>query len=184
MKAISNSPFEINFLKSAVGFHRLAINGLNNESNQPIVYNDIALICNGEIYNYKKIYEWMNIKPITDSDCEVIIYLYIKYGIEQTLIMLDGVYSFILFDFRINDHNTSHVFIARDPLGVRPLYKLYNNNSNLFNLYGFASELKCLEHFYNETPDNYYIDQFEPGTYSVFEFKIKCILYLHFLIPD
>ena len=162
-----------NFLKSAVGFHRLAINGLNNESNQPIVYNDIALICNGEIYNYKKIYEWMNIKPITDSDCEVIIYLYLKYGIEQTLIMLDGVYSFILFDFRINDDNTSHVFIARDPLGVRPLYKLYNNNSNLFNLYGFASELKCLEHFYNETPDNYYIDQFEPGTYSVFEFKIN-----------
>jgi len=34
------------------GFHRLAINGLNQKSNQPITINDITLICNGEIYNY------------------------------------------------------------------------------------------------------------------------------------
>ena len=38
-----------------MGFNRLAINGLNDESNQPIVYNDIVLICNGEIYNYQEL---------------------------------------------------------------------------------------------------------------------------------
>ena len=170
-----NSKLEYSYLESTVGFHRLAINGLNNESNQPIVFNDISLICNGEIYNYKNLYTIMNVKPNTDSDCEVIIHLYLKYGIEQTLIMLDGVYSFVLFDFRINDNMLNHVFIARDPLGVRPLYKLYNINDKykLYNFYGFASELKCLEHFYNINPYNYSIEQFEPGTYSVFQYDTK-----------
>ena len=41
------------------GFHRLAINGLNVQSNQPIIINDISLICNGEIYNYKELYKMM-----------------------------------------------------------------------------------------------------------------------------
>ena len=169
------SKLETSYLKMVLGFHRLAINGLNMESNQPIVFNDIVLICNGEIYNYKQLYNYMKVNPITDSDCEVIIHLYLKYGIEQTLVMLDGVYSFILFDNRINDSLTNNVFVARDPFGVRPLYKLYNvdNNSNLFNLYGFASELKCLEYFYNNDLEHYRLEQFQPGTFSVFEFGNK-----------
>ena len=61
---------------SITGFHRLAINGLDTISNQPIVIDNIYLICNGEIYNYKKIYEELNIIPQTNSDCEVIIHLY------------------------------------------------------------------------------------------------------------
>ena len=40
--------------KLLLGFHRLAINGLDNISNQPIIMNNKALICNGEIYNYKE----------------------------------------------------------------------------------------------------------------------------------
>ena len=171
------SKLECSYLKMILGFHRLAINGLNSESNQPIVYNDIVLICNGEIYNYKQLYKYMDVSPITESDCEVIIYLYLKYGIEQTLTMLDGVYSFVLFDNRINQELVNNVFIARDPLGVRPLYKLYNenvnNNYNLHNLYGFASELKCLEYFYNLNIRNYKIEQFEPGTYSVIQYGSK-----------
>jgi len=168
-----------NHLKMSIGFHRLAINGLNKESNQPIVYNDIILICNGEIYNYRELYKTLNIKPITDSDCEVIIHLYIKYGIEQTLLMLDGVYAFILYDNRISKDYINNIYIARDPYGVRPLYKLYNSRdvNNLYNLYGFSSELKCLEYFYNLNINHYHIEQFEPGTYSIFqdEFKVNSI---------
>ncbi len=165
------SKLETKYLKMVLGFHRLAINGLNIESNQPIVYKDIVLICNGEIYNYKQLYTCMDVKPVTDSDCEVIIHLYLKYGIEQTLNMLDGVYTFVLYDNRIN---TNNIYIARDPLGVRPLYKLYNiNNYNLHNLYGFASELKCLEYFYNLNKQHYFIEQFEPGTYSIFQYGSK-----------
>lgn len=173
------SQLENQYMKMTLGFHRLAINGLNPESNQPIVFNDIVLICNGEIYNYKKLYNSMNVKPVTDSDCEVIIHLYLKYGIEQTLIMLDGVYSFLLYDNRINHQLINNVYIARDPLGVRPLYKLYNidDNYGLFNLYGFASELKCLEYFYNQNTFHYRLEQFEPGTYSIFQYgsKVKSI---------
>ena len=169
------SKLEHNYFKMILGFHRLAINGLNTESNQPIVYNDIVLICNGEIYNYKQLYKYMDVTPVTDSDCEVIIHLYLKYGIEQTLIMLDGVYSFVLYDNRINQDLVNNIFIARDPLGVRPLYKLYNVNEqyNIYNLYGFASELKCLENFYNSNKYFYNVKQFEPGTYSVFQYGSK-----------
>jgi asparagine synthase (glutamine-hydrolysing) len=169
------SKLEYNYFKMILGFHRLAINGLNTESNQPIVYNNIVLICNGEIYNYKQLYKYMDVTPVTDSDCEVIIHLYLKYGIEQTLIILDGVYSFVLYDNRIKEDLVNNIFIARDPLGVRPLYKLYNVNEqyNIYNLYGFASELKCLENFYNSNNYFYNVQQFEPGTYSVFQYGSK-----------
>ena len=88
--------------KLILGFKSLAINGLTVDSDQPITINGITLICNGEIYNYKclykELYESHNIVAKTESDCEVIIYLYKIYGIEQTLRLLDGVFSFILYD--------------------------------------------------------------------------------------
>jgi asparagine synthase (glutamine-hydrolysing) len=148
------------------GFHRLAINGLNDKSNQPFMINDIILICNGEIYNYKYLYELMEINPKTDSDCEVILHLYLRYGIEQTLLMLDGVFAFILYDTK-----NKQIYAARDPYGVRPLYQLTNlNNSTTDCLIGFASELKCLSGF-NSICDSYSILQFTPGTYSVFNYN-------------
>lgn len=169
------SKLENSYMKMVLGFHRLAINGLNNESNQPLVFNNIILICNGEIYNYKQLYTYMGIEPKTGSDCEVIIHLYLKYGIEQTLNMLDGVYAFVLYDNSITNDLNNKVFIARDPFGVRPLYYLKNvkNIYNFFNLYGFASELKCLEKFYNTNTFHYRIEQFQPGTYSVFNLSNK-----------
>ena len=171
------SKLENKYIKMTLGFHRLAINGLNDESNQPIVIDNIVLICNGEIYNYENLYETMNVTPITGSDCEVIIHLYLKYGIAQTLVMLDGVFSFILFDNRLKEDLNNNIYIARDPIGVRPLYYLknnYDNNTCMYsNLYGFASELKCLEQFYNYNTRDYSIEQFEPGTYSVFNLSNK-----------
>ena len=62
-----------------LGFHRLAINGLNSNSNQPICYNGVYLICNGEIYNYKDLEKEYNMNLNTQSDCEIIIHLYIKF---------------------------------------------------------------------------------------------------------
>lgn len=152
------------------GFHRLAINGLNDESNQPIIINNITLICNGEIYNYKKLYEDLGIEPYTQSDCEIILHLYSKYGIEQTLNMLDGVFAFVLYDDR--DPYTKKCFVARDPFGIRPLYQLiYKNRSNENDniVIGFASELKMLEQFYNKQRDISILGHFQPSTYSTFE---------------
>jgi asparagine synthase (glutamine-hydrolysing) len=181
--------------KVDIGFHRLSINGLNEASNQPLVINDIALICNGEIYNYKELYKTMNVTPTTGSDCEVIIHLFLKYGIEQTLVMLDGVFAFILFDNRpiIDLTTTNKIYVARDPYGVRPLYQLtsayykfqngriyYNpsptNNYTAPTFFGFASELKCLSVFKNTLLDKdkniiSTIEQFTPGSYSIFEMQ-------------
>jgi asparagine synthase (glutamine-hydrolysing) len=145
-----------------LGFHRLAINGLNSKSNQPFFINGVVLVCNGEIYNYKQLYELMHVKPETDSDCEVIVHMYLKYGIEQTLTMLDGVFSFVLYD-----SNNNKLFVARDPYGVRPLYYMYNKSRSSL-VYGFASELKCLSEFHVKN-NAMHIEQFTPGTYTEFD---------------
>ena len=47
-----------------LGFHRLSINGLNSESNQPFIKNGVYVICNGEIYNYKELYNYIGINMI------------------------------------------------------------------------------------------------------------------------
>jgi len=135
-----------------IGFHRLAINGLDINSNQPIVVDDIKLICNGEIYNYKELYKKLNITPTTNSDCEVIIHCYKKYGIEYTLQLLDGVFAFTLID---NSNDT--IFIARDPYGVRPMYTFTSKK----NMWVFSSELKQVNKFYLNDTDN--ISQFPPS---------------------
>ena len=148
--------------KIKMGFHRLAINGLNMESTQPIAHNNIWLICNGEIYNYKKLYELMNVIPNTQSDCEVIVWLYEKYGIEQCLQMLDGVFAFVLLDQRIQNAE-SRVYIARDPYGVRPLYIMEDQaGEHMDTQLAFASEMKML-YGLSATAQ---IRQFTPGTWS------------------
>jgi asparagine synthase (glutamine-hydrolysing) len=170
------SKLDNSYIKMTLGFHRLAINGLNQESNQPLVIDDIVLICNGEIYNYKTLYKYIGVQPKTGSDCEIIIHLYKKYGIEQMLTMLDGVFSFVLFDNRIqlNTPISNKVYVARDPLGVRPLY--YLKQQMYYNtFYGFASEMKCINNFHRgaECDLNINIKQFTPGTYSVFNLSDK-----------
>lgn len=137
---------EYNNTFTFLGFHRLAINGLDSTSDQPIVNDGIYLICNGEIYNYRSLSKPYQTR--TNSDCEVIIHLYKTYGIEYIFELLDGVFAFILYDSNINK-----VFVARDPYGVRPLY--FHNSSELI----FASELKQISAF------GINVVHFEPGTF-------------------
>ena len=148
-----------NYIK---GFHRLAINGLNVESNQPLVFGEYSLICNGEIYNYKQLYKMMNIEPTTGSDCEVIIHLYMKYGIHQTLRMLDGVFAFVLY-------TPKTIYAARDPYGVRPLYYFRTIVATHFNdlMIGFTSELKTLCPIANKLKQR--VQQFLPGHLMVID---------------
>ncbi len=177
------------FQKAAVqcffGFHRLAINGLNEASNQPLIHNDIMLICNGEIYNFIELYQAMDIEPKTGSDCEIILHLYERYGIEQTLQMLDGVFAFVLLDNRITDENCpSKLYVARDPYGVRPLYTLChlepssNTNEPTF-AFAFASDAKMLSGILQECnqiqENTVQISHFEPGTFAQYELPQRAI---------
>ena len=149
------------------GFHRLAINGLDELSNQPFNINGIILVCNGEIYNYKNLIKENNFNLITKSDCEVIIHLYKIYGIEYTLELLDGVFSLFLYDTEINA-----CYAARDPYGVRPLYCFIENDT-----IGFASEIKSLYNLVKYKPN---IFEFEPGNYVIINDTLKVNRYISF----
>lgn len=144
-----------------IGFHRLSINGLDEKSNQPIIKNNITLICNGEIYNYKTLWKELNTKPQTNSDCEVIIDLYIKHGIEYTLKCLDGVFAFVIIDKR-PELDSNLCFIARDVYGVRPLYTLENYDKEILAV---ASEMKMLVPFKTNDMN---IRHFRPNHYNTF----------------
>ena len=75
------------------------------------------VICNGEIYNWATLVEENDFKLKSSSDCEVIVHMYKKYGIEKTIKSLDGVFAFILID-----KTNNKVFAGRDPIGVRSMY--------------------------------------------------------------
>ena len=102
-------------------------------------------------------------EPKSKSDCEVIIHLYKKYGFEQTLQMIDGVFAFILIDL-----NRKMIFVARDTYGVRPLFintfVCEDERGHAKICYGFSSVLKSLDEFNNSK----HLQQFEPGSYSIF----------------
>ena len=118
-----------------LGFHRLAINGLDDSSNQPFQMDDVYLICNGEIYNYKELFRAMDVVPFSKSDCEVILHLYLKYGIEYTVQAIQASeFAFVIYDKRIQT-----MYAVRDPYGVRPLYMGRDEGMTYF-----ASELKMM----------------------------------------
>lgn len=171
-----NSTFLTVSEKILLGFHRLSINGLDNSSDQPLQHDNIILICNGEIYNYKELGQHLDIKMNTHSDCEIIIHLYKKYGIEQTVQMLDGVFAFILLDI-----SNEKCFISRDPYGVRPLV-IYKKNDTMI----FGSELKFFES--HIVPHYDLLEQFMPGYFMELQYdnqfqcfaKKKYLSYTHF----
>ena len=120
---------------------------------QPLCSKDgnLILTVNGEIYNHQEIrrrYEG-SYEFLTRSDCEVILPLYREYG-PSFLEMMNGIFAFAIYD-KENDC----YFIARDHIGIVPLYTGHDIHGNLF----VASELKALEGVCNQ------IEEFPPGHY-------------------
>jgi asparagine synthase (glutamine-hydrolysing) len=103
----------------AWGFHRLSINGMEPAADQPFHLKNCRLICNGEIYNFRSLIDEFGLdgEYQSGSDCEIIIHLYRKIGIHETLRRLDGVFGFVL-----HDYDNDLTYVARDPVGVRSLY--------------------------------------------------------------
>ena len=129
----------------AICHERLSIVGVGDGS-QPIISSDgnIVLSVNGEIYNYQDLYDVVlqnKYEPQTKSDCEVIIYLYKELG-SKFINMLDGIFSFMLYD-KVNQK----ILCARDSIGVIPLYTGINksmNDGTVGNI-SFSSEIKSLD---------------------------------------
>ena len=121
-----------------LGFCRLAILDLTPAGHQPMTNEDgtIWLVFNGEIYNFQElvpILEQAGHQFRSRSDSEVIIHAYEQWG-EQCLHRFNGMFAFALWDSR-----TRRLFLARDRLGVKPLY--YWSDGTHF---AFGSELKSL----------------------------------------
>ncbi|MBT4709511.1 MAG: asparagine synthase B [Flavobacteriaceae bacterium] len=121
--------------------------------NQPIFSSDRKLIlaANGEIYNHKILNDNLKINYDfqTNSDCEIILALYKQKGI-NFLDDLNGIFGFVLYN-----ENTDEYLIARDHMGIIPLYMGWDK----FGTFYIASELKALEGICNK------IEIFPPGHY-------------------
>jgi asparagine synthase (glutamine-hydrolysing) len=121
-----------------IGYCRLAINDLSERANQPFSTQDnsVAVATNGEIYNFSAIRSELAAKGYrftSNSDCEVILHAYMERGVEF-IPELNGMFAIVIWDGR-----EKTLFLARDRLGIKPLY--YTQTRDLFL---FASELKAL----------------------------------------
>ncbi len=136
--------------KGWMGFHRLKIIDTSNDGNQPLIHRNIHLVANGEIYNYqslmeeyKTIYEFQS-----ESDCEVIIPMFLEMGMLETARRLDAEFVCVLYDA-----DQDKYFAARDPVGIRPMFYGYASDGKIM----FASEMKALSDLCDE------VKPFPPG---------------------
>lgn len=126
----------------ALGMRRLSIIDLAG-GHQPLwnESSNIAVIFNGELYNYRELRERLLLAGhhfATQSDTEILVHGWEEWG-EDLLGELRGMFAFALLDLRNHFATVPVLFLARDPLGIKPLY--YAQTSEGF---AFASELRAL----------------------------------------
>ena len=151
----------------ALGQRRLSIIDIEG-GKQPMFSKDgnLVVVFNGEIYNYKELKKELKEYPFqTDSDTEVLLYGYEKWGTDLPN-HLRGMFAFALYDIK-----EKTLFCARDPFGIKPFYYYENDGSFLF-----ASEIKAfLDHpkfekkFNEKLLPAYLSFSFTPTTETFFE---------------
>lgn len=161
-----------------MAFNRLSIIDTSVAGHQPMIIKDEktkkdwVCVFNGEIYNYKElrsILESKGYKFSTNSDTEVLIKSYLMWG-ERCVEKLSGMFSFIIVDVK-----DSKVFVARDHLGIKPLYY-----SEIDGILYFVSEVKSLSLISNmKLNKNKILEQiayrYVPGEQTIFN-KVKRVL--------
>jgi asparagine synthase (glutamine-hydrolysing) len=120
----------------SLGHVRLSILDLSSQAHQPMSYENLVMVYNGEVYNFKEIRE--ELKSLgysfdSNSDSEVVLKAYHKWGVE-------AIDKFIgMFALAIYDKAQETLTLIRDRVGVKPLYYYFNEKE-----FAFASELKAL----------------------------------------
>ena len=111
------------------------------EGSQPLIHDNLVLVCNGEIYNYRELKNQLNNDFKSDSDCEIIIKLIKQFNegslneaVEKAVQYLDGDYAFAVYDGK-------NIAAIRDIVGVKPLYYGMDTGGEII---AFASERKAL----------------------------------------
>ncbi len=141
---------------------RLKVLDLSQNAKQPQHNEDssIWVVLNGEIYNFRELKKSLenNHKFYTNSDTEVIVHAYEEYG-EDCLSKLNGMFSFAIWDSK-----KKKLFLARDRMGVKPLFYCFVNNQLLF-----SSEIKSLLQFDDVKRELNYeaLSQFTTYAYTV-----------------
>ncbi|MGE4485550.1 MAG: asparagine synthase B [Oscillospiraceae bacterium] len=156
-KTVSRGPDMSRVIDTGHGllaFHRLAIMDLDEEGMQPFSLHGSHVVCNGEIYGFRPIKKQLEAEYefVSDSDCEIILPLYEKYGCGMFK-MLDAEFALIIYD------GEKESFVAaRDPIGIRPLFYGKTKNGAMI----FASEAKNLVGLVDKAmpfpPGYYYAD--------------------------
>lgn len=166
------------------GFRRLSIIDLH-EGSQPILNEggDIAIIFNGEIYNYQELREDLVAKGYkfkTHTDTEVILHGYEEYGEEGILAKLRGMFAFTIWDSK-----KEKLFGARDHFGIKPYYYALLDGDLLFGSevksflkypkFKKAVNEKALKHYlvfqYNPLEETFFkgVKKLRPGHYYIYE---------------
>lgn len=120
--------------KIGFGHRRLSILDLSKHGHQPMEFEDLEIVYNGEVYNFKEIkkeLEDINYRFQSDSDTEVILKAYHKWGI-KAVDKFNGMYAISIYDKK-----AQKIIFIRDRAGVKPLYWYWHDN-----LFMYASELK------------------------------------------
>ena len=168
----------------ALGHRRLTILDLTDAGSQPMENESgtIVIVHNGEVYNFielRKELEGFGYRFRSGTDTEVILSAYDKWGVD-CLKRFNGMFAFAIWD-----RKKKEIFIARDRLGIKPLYYFHDNDKLLF-----ASELKsvlkvldpCAEIDYNLV-DLYMSFGYVPGEHTLLK-GIKRLLPGHFICWD
>lgn len=132
------------------GFHRLAIVGLGPGGDQPFVRHGATLVCNGQVYNYRQLCEAYGVAS-PRSDVDVLIDVLQSSDLVAALDAVDG-------DFAVAAKTATGVIVARDPVGVRPLFYAVGPDGAPI---AFASEAKALL----GGPGVACVERFPPGHY-------------------
>ena len=155
-----------------LGFARLAIMGLSEAGMQPFEMDGSWVICNGELYGFRKLKEELIKRGYTfksGSDCELLLPLYEEYGLEM-FEHLDAEFACVIYDAK-----TKKLIAARDPIGIRPLFYGYSKEGSIV----FASEAKALisivDKIFPFPPGHYYVD----GEFISYETIEKVHGYIH-----
>jgi len=133
-----------------LGHARLSIIDLDSRADQPFRYKNLLMSYNGEVYNYKELIIEHDLNVQTKSDTEVVLLMYAKFG-EKCLSYLNGMFAFIIFN-----EDTGDTFIARDRLGIKPLY--YSNTGQGWI---FSSEIASILELEDSEFDQFGIRQYK-----------------------
>ena len=164
----------------AIGFHRLAINGLDPRGNQPFVADDAVMVCNGEVWNHTALEAACHARSWSGSDCECLPAYYRHccqrvcdqaapqphpHPFEALCKDVDGVFGLVLYD-----RLSQQVLVGRDRLGIRSLYHAVTSAGDLV----VASELKSVAPLVEE---GVAVKPFGPGHWAAFDARTRVLVH-------